>query len=328
MVRITHLDGKLPNLALMRLSAWHKHCGDQVHFTKRADRDLLEPTAYDRVYASSIFTASAKARDRHRAAFPDSMTGGTGYTDRMATTLADAGVPADFDGLDYSIYPAFPASIGFTQRGCRLKCGFCVVPRKEGANRSTQSIADIWRGPGHPRHLHLLDNDFFGQEHWRERADEIIRGGFKVCFSQGINIRLFDAEQAGVLAQMDYRDNKFKGRRIYTAWDNLGQEAIFFRGVETLRDAGIPPRHIMAYMLIGYSVRETLDDILYRVDRMVQAGVLPYPMAYHPCRGRVSQDTLRDVQRWVIRRYYQFMPFGDYGRAPERIAAVNLPELF
>src|ERR1700729_4591710 len=38
--------------------------------------------------------------------------------------------------LDYSIYPAFDASIGFTQRGCRLKCGFCVVPKKEGKNHS------------------------------------------------------------------------------------------------------------------------------------------------------------------------------------------------
>ena len=36
---------------------------------------------------------------------------------------------------DYKIYPDFEHSIGFSQRGCRLKCKFCVVScciRKEG----------------------------------------------------------------------------------------------------------------------------------------------------------------------------------------------------
>ena len=32
-VRITQLDGKLPNLALMKLSHWHKSKGDEVYFT-------------------------------------------------------------------------------------------------------------------------------------------------------------------------------------------------------------------------------------------------------------------------------------------------------
>ncbi len=82
------------------------------------------------------------------------------------------GVPV---GLDYSIYPDFTASLGFTQRGCRLSCKFCVVPQKEGKNRSTQTIAEIWRGAGHPRNLHLLDNDFFG----RQGCIEIIRGCVK-----------------------------------------------------------------------------------------------------------------------------------------------------
>ena len=93
----------------------------------------------------------------------------------------------------------FDGSIGFTQRGCRLKCGFCVVPKKEGKNRSVKTIADIWRGDPYPRHLHLLDNDFFGQprEQWQARVDEIIDGKFKVCLNQGINTRMIDDEVGG-----------------------------------------------------------------------------------------------------------------------------------
>ena len=88
-------------------------------------------------------------------------------------------------GLDYSIYPRYPFSLGFTQRGCRLKCGFCVVPTKEGANRSVSKISDIWRGKGHPKKVVLLDNDFFGQDEWRERIKEIKDGGFAVSINQG-----------------------------------------------------------------------------------------------------------------------------------------------
>src|SRR5208337_3425878 len=111
-----------------------------------------------------------------------------------------------------------------TQRGCRLSCKFCVVPGKEGKPRTVATVADIWRGEPHPKHLHLLDNDFFGQDQWRERIAEIRDGGFKVCFNQGINVRAVTDEVAEALATVQYRDMKFKERRLYTAWDNLKDE--------------------------------------------------------------------------------------------------------
>lgn len=171
-VRITHIDGKLPNLALMRLARYHRDAGDEVHFTKSVERDMLEPE-YDRVYGSAIFSSSADRVAAFRRAFPDAILGGTFDTSNPVTVEAALGV--DELGLDYSIYPRFDASIGFTQRGCRLKCGFCVVPKKEGAARSVATIADVWRGDPYPRHLHLLDNDVFGQprEQWEARIAEI-----------------------------------------------------------------------------------------------------------------------------------------------------------
>jgi hypothetical protein len=60
------------------------------------------------------------------------------------------------------------------------------VPKKEGKPRSVSTVYDIWRGEPYPKHLHLLDNDFFGQprEHWEARIDEIRSGGFKVCLTK------------------------------------------------------------------------------------------------------------------------------------------------
>ena len=56
-VRLTQLDGKLPNLALMKLAHWHREQGDELIFTRNARRGLFDDV-YDRVYGSAIFTFS------------------------------------------------------------------------------------------------------------------------------------------------------------------------------------------------------------------------------------------------------------------------------
>lgn len=304
-VKLVQIDGKLPNLALMRLAAWHKERGDDVVFTRDTRHDLFEVT-YDRVYGSAIFTFSADKIARLRATYPDAIIGGTG-TDNPATIGVEDGP------LDYSLYPTYTASLGFTQRGCRLSCKFCVVPGKEGKNRSVSTIADIWRGAPHPKRLHLLDNDFFGQEHWRERIAEIRYGGFKVCLNQGINVRHLTPEAAEALASVEYRDDSFTERRVYTAWDNLKDEEIFFRGIDMLEAAGIPGRRVMAYMLVGYDKRETWDRIWHRFRRMVERGIEPYPMVFD-CRAS-DPDRYRELkrlQRWTVTGLYRAVPFEDY----------------
>ena len=53
-----------------------------------------------------------------------------------------------------------------------------------------------------------------------KKANEIIEGGYRVCFNQGINIRLIDDEGASYLSRMKFRDDSFKKKRIYTAWQH------------------------------------------------------------------------------------------------------------
>jgi hypothetical protein len=321
-VRLTQLDGSLANLALMKLSAWHRAQGDTVHFTREAYRQLGEPE-YGRVYGSAIFSRTEPKVRRFLTEFPEAIIGGTWNTADNRTVEEITG--DDFDGLDYSHWPNFTASLGFTARGCRLKCGFCVVPKKEGKPRSVKSLWDIWRGDPYPRHLHLLDNDFFGQTDWRQRIAEARAGQFKICLNQGINTRLINDEAAEALASVDYRDDQFKTRRIYTAWDNIGDERVFFRGVAMLEAAGIPPKHLLAYMLVGYDRRETWERLMYRYQRMAERGIMVYPMVYGdkhrtlPLGGynsAIASRTLGDFQRWVIGRYCQVSSFADYNRGP------------
>ncbi|RWQ35544.1 MAG: radical SAM protein [Mesorhizobium sp.] len=315
-VLLIQLDGRLPNLALMRISAWHRSLGDVIHFARSPYRQLDYPV-FDAVYGSAIFKFSADQVSRFRAEWPNAFVGGTGTDSKL--TVED--IPGFTDqGVDYEFYPEFSASIGFTQRGCRLSCKFCVVPGKEGRPVSVATVADIWRGTGknypHPKHLHLLDNDFFGQseDQWRARIEEVREGGFKVSFTQGINVRAMTEDVAAALATIEYRDDAFSRRRLYTAWDNLKDEDVFFRGVDLLRRHGIPPSHLMVFMLVGFDKRETWDRIFHRFNRMVDLGIRPYPMVFDHTRR-----DLKRFQRWVVTGLYRAVPFDQYD--PSRKAA-------
>lgn len=306
-VRLTQLDGALPNLALMKLAHWHRSQGDDVVVTRQITPDLFEPN-YDRVYGSAIFKFSQIRLMRFQRQWPQAIVGGTGTP--FAQTVEDV-IGADYEHYDYTGQDV-DYSIGYTQRGCRLKCKFCVVPTKEGKPKSVNTIADIWRGASWPKKLHILDNDFFGNPEWRDRIAEIRDGKFRVCFSQGINTRLVDDEAAAALASVKYSDTKFQRRRLYTAWDNLKDEEVFFRGVDTLEKAGIPPKNIMAYMLVGYDKAETWDRLWHRFNRMVERGIKPYPMVYDDRR-----KDLKAFQRWVIIGLYRIVPWDEYRARPD-----------
>jgi hypothetical protein len=311
-VLLVQLDGKLPNIALMRIAA--HHATDEVKLHHGGERGLWDQE-WDRVYASSIFTKSKPAVDRLLREYPDAIVGGTGYS--ITDSLEAHGISTTQQ--DYSIYPDFRASIGFTQRGCRLKCEFCCVPKKEGAVRENQTIAELWRGDPWPRELHLLDNDFFGQPHWRERIAEIRDGNFKVSFNQGINARCLTEEAAEAIASVNYRDDSMQVKRIYTAWDSRRDEAQLFAGLDRLVKYGVKPDHIMVYMLCGYWPGETHADREYRRKRLRDFGARPYPMPY------VRTPELIGFQRWVIGAYDKRISWSDWAGAkwrPEHIGPM------
>lgn len=308
-VLLLQLDGRLPNLAAMRLAAHHRALGDTVEFRRAGNLAAVEPrlddSAWDRVYASLIFARTRPVGERVAALYPGAILGGTGWD--LTTTLEGLGVTTR--AHDYSLYPAWQQSIGFSQRGCRLKCAFCVVPRSEGAIREDMSIAEIWRGNPWPREIILLDNDFFGQPRWADRIAELRNGKFKVCFSQGINARMLTDETAAAIASVDYRDDSMKTKRIYTAWDNRKDEKRLFAGLKALVKHGVKPRHIMVYVLVGYWPGETHEDRDYRRAQLRAFGALPYPMPF------TRTPELVGFQRWVLGGYDKGIPWQEWSAA-------------
>ena len=199
-IGLLDVDSKIPNLALMKISQWHKSKGDDVEFYMPLARHL-----YDKVYASKIFNFSDGSDIQ-----PEMIVGGTGIDLKIS-------LPSGVDEMlpDYSIYN-YPHNIGFAMRGCRFACKFCVVPEKEGRPKSADTISDLWTQRSSD-FLVLLDNDFFGNPEWSDRIAEIKKLGLKVNFNQGLNIRLISDRQAEALASVNFRNLSGTHKEVYFA---------------------------------------------------------------------------------------------------------------
>lgn len=330
-VLLLQLDGlALPFVSLMRIAAHHIDAGDVVELRRVRKAVDLEPQfgdpAWGAVYGALIFEKTRPLAARAQHVYPGILLGGTGW--KVESTLADVAIGEG--RLDYTVYPWFKRSIGFSMRGCRLKCRFCVVPRKEGAARASASIAEIYRGEPTPRELLLLDNDFFGHPDWRSVAADLVEGKFKVSFVQGINARFLNEETATALGTLTVRDDNMKRRRIYTAWDGRKDEKRLLAGLHALVEHGkFSPDMIMVYMLIGEDESETHEDRDYRRAKLREFGCRPYPMPFRRTPELVA------FQRWVIKRHDKHTTWEQfYGRAggeprklgPRRVSLPLFPD--
>ena len=73
-----------------------------------------------------------------------------------------------------------------------------------------------------------------------------------------------------------------------------------------LEAAGVPPKHLMAYMLCGYDKAETWDRIWRRFHRMTERRIAPYPMVFDKRerpRGVPAVGSDRPLPRRAVNEY-------------------------
>lgn len=338
-IRLTQIDGNDPNLAIMQLSSYFKSIGADVYYKPSIlkNKGEFEPV-YDYVFASAIFSSSTQKVKKFLYNFPSAIIGGTwtfqnnevgrikemfpkaqmlGIDETVETYL---GLEKDsYPFYDYSIFPNCDYSIGFTQRGCKLRCPFCVVPTKEGKNYSLNYDIKflIEQNQKSDNKLMINDNDFTNQPRFEERCNELIMLGTKVCIQQGINTRLIDFKkkkligtnnevnqsQAKLLSRLNYRDRQFKKKRIYTAWDNARDEKHFWRGINLLVENGFKPQDIRVYFLCIFWQKGLSEDVWYRFTKMVEFGLDPYVMIFEKWTLPPRHD-LTIFKSWVNGHYY------------------------
>lgn len=255
-IALVDVDGRnFPNLALMKLSAWHKANGDSVEWYNPL---FSRP---DRIYASKVFTFTQDFLD-YAAGDPEPIRGGTGYD-------AITKLPEDVERMipDYSLYSNFSAALGFLTRGCIRNCPWCIVPKKEG---SLREVDDIERTAAGRKEVVLMDNNFLAadEEFVREQLEKAARLRLKLDFNQGLDARLVTPENARLLTACRWI------RYIRFSCDTVAMIEPIRSAVKLVREAGFR-REIFVYMLVN-----DIGDAETRLRALVDLNVIPFAQPY------------------------------------------------
>uniref|UniRef100_A0A6M3LZY9 Radical SAM superfamily protein n=2 Tax=viral metagenome TaxID=1070528 RepID=A0A6M3LZY9_9ZZZZ len=294
-----HVDGKMPNLALMKLAAWHINQDDEVELLREGYHAKLKNI--DKIYVSCIFPQNVPA---------------------VASMLSwFKGIPVEYGGPGFDkpshlpeevehIRPWYPLygvdyDMGKTTWGCPKKCPFCVVPNLEG---DFQEHADIeeFHWPGH-KNVVLMDNNYLYSTRWEETLDWINQRKMKVNFNQGLDLQYLTHEKADVLRRTRLYPSSFKKPGVSFAWDLMEEEPYVERGIKILKDSGFRMWKVQIYMLVGFNT--TFEQDLYRVDKILGHGLDPFVMVYN---HRRDDPQLLRLARWVNKHLYSVVDFKDY----------------
>ena len=278
-IGLIDVDGhNFPNLALMKISAYHKAKGDNVNW-------VIPLETYDLVYQAKVFDDTYSKDINWMPQAEKVVKGGTGYG--ISNKLADE---IEHIYPDYSIYPKFTknTAYGYLTRGCPRACGFCIVAEKEG--RKSEKVADLnefWKGQ---KYIKLLDPNLLACKHHLELLTQLSESGSWVDFTQGLDIRLINERNVEAL-------NRVKTKQVHFAWDNptddLADKFKEFNNLSTIKHF----RRKGVYILTNYN--STLEQDLYRIYTLRDLGFNPYVMIYNKPK---ASKTTRLLQRWCNNR--------------------------
>lgn len=315
--------GSFPNLALMKLSAWHKAQGDSVEFVEAPIKH------YDRIYVSKVFGDEYEQMPDEFFNADEVIFGGTGF----AITVENgkevfhkdkhSDLPAEIEHIypDYSLYPDLckNTAYGFLTRGCPNNCDFCLVSKKEGmVSTKVAALSEWWNGQ---RNIVLLDPNILACRDRKELLQQLIDSQARVDFSQGLDARFITPEIAEMLAQI-------KTKMWHFAFDFMKNEGRIIAGLQTFVDIVKPDsRKAIVYMLTNFDT--TFAEDWYRLTKIRELGLTPDVRIYRKA-SLPRRHILRDLQRWCNNRFfYQAVEFWEWmPRADCWMIKGTYPELY
>lgn len=294
-ILLIDVDSKIPNLALMKLSTYHKAKGDTVrlHVIGKYTNNIYATIVPDKIYASVIFKKNKHLTDGLSHYYPDIKSeniiiGGSGYD--LNSKLAD-----EVDRLkpDYDLYPNCDSSYGYTTRGCNRNCYFCIVPRKEGKFKRYMHPSVFYDKRFDK--IFFLDNSILWDKEWfREVIRFCINNRLKPWFNQGLDIRLIDESDIKLL---------MKVRRIEMfefAWDDIKLEKIVKQKIQMMKDCELNTRQKVQIYTYVDSDNE-FESGLYRCNELKKLNVNAFVM-YNIDNPRTQR--ISDLMRWVNKKMF------------------------
>lgn len=290
-IGLIDVDGhNFPNLALMRISAYHKAMGDKVDWWSG------ELEYHDIVYMSKIFSFSPDVYEPYNVG--KIVRGGTGYAIELINgkeqydKSKDANLPPEVEKCfpDYSIYPQFDFAVSMTSRGCPRGCSFCHVGAKEGKCAvKVADVKDFWNGQKEivildPNITALRPADKF------DLFEQYINTKAKLDFSQGLDIRLITDKDIEYI-------NRMRLKTLHFAWDNPKDKLekkfeLFAEKFRRKSNIGT------VYCLTNYN--STMDENLYRIYTLRNMGYDPFVMIYDK---EHAPDEIKKLQRWCNNKW-------------------------
>jgi hypothetical protein len=289
-----------PNLALMKISGYHKKAGNNVKLID--DYESLESKDYDIIYMSKVFTFTKF--DKKVLKFKNIKIGGTGFFEDGGDNLSD-GIEHHFPdyhlydeyiekqilkGKDKSYYNDYlEYSIGFATRGCFRKCDFCV--NKKYDRVYFHSHLKEWIDPER-KGVYLWDDNIFAYENWEEVFDELDEIGKPFQFRQGLDIRLLTAEKAKRLST-----SKYNGDIIF-AFDHVEDKEIMKKKLALWRDHS--KKSTKLYVLCAFDSQDEKDieNTFKRIEIILKYGCLPYIMRYESYKDSKYKSLYVQLARW------------------------------
>ena len=278
------VDSTFPNLALMKISSYHKAKGDHVEWYTPFEQ-------YDIVYMSKIFSFTPDY-GLVMANAKQIVKGGTGYD--IYSKLPDE---IEFVTPDYSIYPSIDhkTAYGFLTRGCPNKCKWCVVPCKEGSIKPYMDVDDV--AVDGRTNLVLMDNNVLACDYGLDQIQKIIDRKYRVDFNQALDARLVTDDIAKLLSQVRWIDC------IRFGCDTPKQIAECERAMELVNMYKGRPAQYLMYTMIDKDINEAYHRLSYfRKYKNVRVVAQPFRDIDNP--HQIIPQWQKDMAHWSMRRVY------------------------
>ena len=286
------VDSSYPNLALMKISAYHKQAGDIVEWYNPL-------TNYDKVYKAKVFSFTP---DYGYYINSDEVEeGGTGYD--IKKVLSD-----EIDKLqpDYSIYPQInnKTAYGFLTRGCPNKCKWCIVPEKEGKIAPYMDIEEI--AIDGRNEIILMDNNILASDYGLSQIEKVAKLKIRVDFNQGLDARLVTPEIASLLAKVKWI------KRIRFGCDTPAQIAECERATSLIDRYGYKGEYFF-YCILLNDFKESFDRVNYW--RNKGRRFLPHAQPYRDINNpnQIIPQWQKDLAGWADKKWiFRTCEFKDF----------------